>query len=173
MDYYEKYLASALHFLGYRSRSEKEVRDNLLKKLNRFKVSEETKKEQEEAVEKVISFLKEQRFLNDAEFVRQWIESRMRSKQRSTWVILRELKEKGIAQDLIEKVLSSDDAPEINDLEQAKILVKKRIRKYEDLPRKEIYQKLGTYLASKGFNWDIVKRSIDDVLDTEYNKEEQ
>lgn len=173
MDYYEKYLSSALHFLGYRPRSEKEVLDNLYKKLNRFKISDEQKQAAEQAIARVIQFLREQKFINDEEFVRWWVESRMRFKQRSRWVILKELQTKGISKEFAEKVLEKEGAPEIDDLTQARILVKKRIRKYKDLPKQEIYKKLGMYLGGKGFSWEIIKRGIDDVLDTEYNTDKQ
>lgn len=171
MDFYEKYLASALRFLGYRPRSEKEVRDNLLKKFHRSRFPKEYKQDADEAIERVIQFLTDQRFVNDEAFVRWWVESRTRFKQRSKWVMLKELQEKGINKELAEKFLEKDDAPQIDDLSQAKILVKKRMQKISYLPKQEIYKKLGTYLGSKGFSWEIIKRSIDDALDTEYNRE--
>ncbi len=36
--------------------------------------------------------------------------------------------------------------------------------KYKGLEKRDIYQKLGAHLASKGFNWDTIKESIDEYL---------
>lgn len=171
MDYYEKYLAASLHFLSYRARSEKEVRENLLKKLRKVTLPELIQHEAELTIEKVISFLKEQKFLDDEAFTRGWIESRTRFKQRSKFLIVRELQEKGISKELIEKVLQQEDAPQINELEQAKELVQKRIKKYQGMEKQIIYQKLGGFLGRRGYSWEIIKRSIDDVLQSEYNSD--
>ena len=53
-----------------------------------------------------------------------------------------------------------------SDLEMAKKLAEKKMPKYKDLPKQEIYQKLGGFLARKGFNWDTIKKAIDDALET-------
>jgi len=154
MDSFEKFYNKALEFLSYRTRSEKEVRDKL-----------KTKQAEPGIIEKVISKLKEKRFINDEEFARQWIENRNRFKPRSLRLIKLELRQKGIEEEIVEKVIQDLDFNSESELEQAKKLVEKRIDKVRDLPKQEIYQKLGRFLASKGFNWDTVKKAIDEVLD--------
>ena len=72
-----------------------------------------------------------------------------------------ELKQKGIDPETINHLQLTID----NDLESARKLVEKKIGRLEGLPKQEIYQKLGRYLASKGFDWDTIKKSIDAVLD--------
>ena len=51
-----------------------------------------------------------------------------------------------------------------NDLESAKKLVEKKFSKYKNMEKQEIYQKLGAFLARRGFGWDTIKKSIDDSL---------
>ncbi len=152
-DIYQKYLESAVHFLSYRARSEKEVRDNLTKK-----------KAAPEMVERVISWLKEQRFLNDADFARQWVESRARSKPKSMRLIKMELRQKGVSQEIIEAVVSDPETQVGSDRDRARKIAQKKYSKYKDLPRQEIYQKLGGVLARNGFDWETIKSSIDEVL---------
>ena len=154
MDSFEKFYNKALEFLSYRTRSEKEVRDKL-----------KTKQAEPGIIEKVISKLKEKRFINDEEFARQWIENRNRFKPRSLRLIKLELRQKGIEGEILGKVIQDLDFNSESELGQAKKLVEKRIDKVRDLPKQEIYQKLGRFLASKGFNWDTVKKAIDEVLD--------
>ena len=105
---FEKFYNSALRFLSFRPRSENEVRDNLLEK-----------KAVQEIIEKIILKLKEHNFINDLEFAKHWIESRIRFKPRSSRLIQMELKQKGIAQDLIDNL--------INDLRFVNLLIPLKI----------------------------------------------
>jgi regulatory protein len=153
MDLFEKYYNYSLKFLSYRPRSEKEVVDALVKK-----------KAPKEVVAKVISYLKELRFINDDEFARWWVDQRTSYRQRSKYVIGMELRQKGIAQDLIEKYVTENAETAVNDLEQAKILAVKKIDRYRKYERQELYVKLGGVLARKGFSWYVIKRAIDFAL---------
>lgn len=146
-----KFYNLALRFLSYRPRSEKEVRDKL-----------KTKNVEPEIIDKIILKLKEKKFINDEEFARGWIESRLRFKPRSARLMKLELKQKGIEEETINKVIN-DEGLMINDVESAKKLVEKRIGRFRNLPKQEIYQKLGRFLASKGFSWDTIKKAIDHV----------
>jgi regulatory protein len=160
MDNFEKFYNKSLEFLSYRPRSEKEVRDRLEIKNQKSKI-----KVDESIIDKVIEKLKEKKFLNDEEFARGWIESRLRFKPRSLKLIKFELKQKGIKPEIIEKIMINDEGLRINDLESAIKLVEKRIGRVKDLPKQKIYEKLGRFLASKGFGWDTIKKSIDETLD--------
>ncbi|MFH1832629.1 MAG: regulatory protein RecX [Candidatus Levyibacteriota bacterium] len=150
---FEREYNSALKFLSYRPRSEQEIREKL-----------KSKKAPEEIIEKIISKLKEHKFLDDAEFTRWWIESRTNFKPRSMRLIKIELKGKGIADDIIDEIFNFQFSI-FNETEMAKKLIRKKIKKYQTLPKLEIYQKLGRFLASKGFNWETIKQSIDEVLE--------
>lgn len=150
---FERFYNKALEFLSYRPRSEKEVRDKL-----------KTKQVETQVIEKIIAKLKEKKFLNDEEFAKGWIESRLRFKPRSARLIKLELKQKGISQEIIESRIKNQELGIESDLEQAKKLIEKRIGRVKDLPKQEIYQKLGRFLASKGFGWDTIKKAIDEVL---------
>ena len=153
---FEKFYNFALRFLSYRPRSEKEVRDKLKVQSEKLKVKDSTA-----IIDKIIVKLKEKKFVNDEEFARMFLENRLRFKPRSSRLIQMELKQKGIDPETINNLQLTID----NDLESARKLVEKKIGRLEGLPKQEIYQKLGRYLASKGFDWDTIKKSIDAVLD--------
>ena len=157
MDDFEKFYNSALRFLSYRPRSEKEVRDRLNIKYQSFDKLRTNIKNLTLVIDKVIQKLKEQKFINDEEFAKWWIESRLRFRPRSINLIKKELLQKGIERDIIDGQIS-------NDLQQAKKLIEKRIERFRNLTKQEIYQKLGRYLASKGFDWETIKQSIDEVI---------
>ncbi|RJQ36033.1 hypothetical protein C4559_05525 [Candidatus Microgenomates bacterium] len=158
---FEKYYNYSLRYLTIRSRSEKEIRDYLKKK----KVSPET-------IEKITSKLKEHNFINDEEFAKWWIGQRISFKQRAFKVIKIELQQKGITSEIIEDQISIRQLADKNqkqDLGMAQEIVQKKISKYKNFPKQEIYQKLGRVLSQKGFNWDVIKQSIDEALKGEYN----
>ena len=155
MEDFEKFYNKALRFLSYRPRSEKEVRDRL-----KIKYQKSNLKDLMLIIDRVIQKLKEKKFINDEEFAKGFVESRLRFKPRSLRLIKIELKQKGIDPETINNLQFT-----INDLEQAKKLVEKKIERIKSLSKEEIYIKLGRYLASKGFNWDTIKQVIDETLD--------
>lgn len=157
MELFEKYYTHALKFLSYRPRSEKELRDSLIKR-----------KAPDEIIQTIFKLLKEQKFLSDEDFTKWWIEQRSSFKPRSKRVISMELKQKGISQELITKYLVENEESSVNDLEQALRLIQKKSKRYEHLDREELYQKLGGALARKGFSWDVIKRAIDLSLKKEW-----
>lgn len=160
MDLFEKYYTLSLKYLSFRQRSEKEI-VNYLKK----------KKTSEEVIVRIIAKLREHKFLDDALFAKLWIDSRNRAKPRSKWLLTRELREKGVSQEIIETLLLTAGVVK-SDLSLAREAIAKRIVKYRELPRQEIYQKVGGFLARRGFNWETSKRAIDDLLKEGYNSDE-
>lgn len=161
---FEGFYNKALKFLSYRPRSEKEVRDNLLKKSfgRRSGPSEST-------VQLIIKKLREQKFLNDREFAKWWVEQRTIVKPMGKRLIKIELTRKGIDKELIDEVFEGIEDIVHNELEMARKLVQRKISKYKGLDRQKIYQRLGGFLSRRGFDYDTIKKSIDEALKEEYN----
>lgn len=153
MDFFEKYYAFSLRFLSYRPRSIKEVKESL-----------EKKKAPPEVVERIISLLLEQKFLNDEEFARAWIDSRLRSRPKALSILKQELSQKGIGREIIENVIPER---KVIDSESIKPLIEKAKRKYSGLEPKERKQKMANYLARRGYSWDTISPLIDDRQDEE------
>lgn len=153
MEEFEKFYNKALRFLSYRPRSEKEIKDYLVRKKASVQISS-----------KVLAKLKEQNFINDEEFAKWWVEQRTTVAPRSIRFIKIELRQKGIHQEIIEKIISNDQFLISNDLDRAKRLLQRRIIRLKGLPKEKVYQKLARFLASKGFDWETIKKSIDEVV---------
>jgi regulatory protein len=153
MDFFEKYYAFSLRFLSYRQRSIKEVRESL-----------EKKKASPEVVEKIIALLMEQKFLNDTEFARSWIESRLRSRPKALSILKQELHQKGISREIIEEIIPER---KVTDSESIKPLIEKAQRKYAKLDPKERKQKIAAYLGRRGYSWDTIAPAIDDYGEEE------
>jgi regulatory protein len=154
MEHFEMYLDLSYRYLSIRNRSEKEMRDYLIKK-----------KAAGEIIEKIISRLKEKKFLNDEIFARSWILNRARLKPKGKMLLQIELRQKGIRDDIIKKILQEVQEEVPDELEQAKSLIAKKMERIIGSPRNEIYQKIGGFLSRRGFSWEIVKKAIDDSLD--------
>ena len=153
MDDFEKFYKASVRYLSFRPRSEKELRDYLKKK----KCDDLTAK-------RILESLKRDKFINDEEFVRWWVEQRTLLKPKAVRVIKYELKQKGINRELIESFFeNSDDSP--SDFDNAVKLAEKKLRTiYDQSDRYKVKEKLGRFLASKGFDWDTIKAAIDQSL---------
>lgn len=152
MDLYKKYLNLALRFLSYRPRSEKELKEYLKKK-----------KVEPLVLDKILLKLYENKFLDDKEFVKWWIEQRTKFKTKGLKFIRLELLRKGVSKDVVDDVIKSSEGLVDNDLTRAKRVLEKRIGRYAGLAQQELYQKLGSLLARRGFDWDTIKQAIDDT----------
>lgn len=153
MDQFEKFYNKALRFLSFRPRSEKEVKDNLKKK-----------KSSDLIISQVIKKLKEQKFLDDLEFAKWWIEQRTVVRPTGLRLIKIELQRKGIDKELIDELLQSSEYLEENELSQAKKLVQKKLKRYKNLPREKIYRRLGSFLGRRGFDYDTIKDVLKEML---------
>ncbi|MDE2590107.1 MAG: regulatory protein RecX, partial [Patescibacteria group bacterium] len=136
----EKLYIYALKYLTKRSRSEKEVRDNLSKR-----------KAGTAQIEIIIAKLKEQRFLDDKTFALWWIEQRQLLRPLGWRVLELELKQKGIAMHIIDEIKEANkDLRVAKEFSQAMELAGKRYKKFQGLPKDEVYHKIGGFLARRG-----------------------
>lgn len=151
----ETFYTKALKFLALRPRTEKEVRENLLKH-----------KASKNQIDVIIEKLKKQKFLNDEEFAKWWTEQRQKFRPKSWQIIKFELQQKGINPEIIKnqelRIKSQEEGK--SDLEVAKELVEKNLKKFQNLSKQQLYQKLGGFLGRRGFSYDVVKVCIDEVF---------
>jgi regulatory protein len=150
MEHFEQYLTLSYRYLSFRNRSEKELRDYLTKK-----------NAASETIDTIISFLKEKKFLNDESFARSWVLNRARLKPKGKMLLQIELRQKGIADEIITRVLSEVKEEVPDEVEQAKQIIAKKVERLQGSTRQEIYQKVGAFLARRGFSWEIAKKAID------------
>lgn len=145
-DSFSKCLDKAFRFLSYRMRSEKEMYDKLTEKFD------------EPMVKKAIKKLKDFNLINDKEFAKAWVNSRKSS--RSGRALRFEMIKKGINKEIIE--ISLEDLDGQQEYKAALAMVQKK-SKYQNLERQEAYQKIGGFLARKGYSYDIIKKVISDL----------
>ena len=151
----DKLYNQALRFLSYRPRSEREVRDYLLKKI---KIS----KNSPEIAELAITKLKLLELVNDEEFARWWLEQRNQFRPKGIYVLKQELYKKGISQNIIVQLLNGSIVKEA-ELEGAKKAAQKKLGSLKSLAPGETRQKLTSFLVYRGFSYEIIKLVLDEI----------
>ncbi len=139
----------AVGFLSFRPRSTAEIRRNLVEK--------ETP---DEVIEIVIARLLEQGYADDAAFTRFWVSNRMEFKPLSTRALRYELREKGIATDIIDEALAAVDPTEA-----AYRAAKDKARRLSGSTKQDFRKKVGGLLARRGFNYDTARTVIDQLIE--------
>lgn len=142
---YKSVLTKAYRLLSYRSRSEKELHEALKK--SGF---------EEEAVAAALAECKRQRYLDDAGFARAFIQSRIRNRPMGRERLALELKQKGIAAEIIQTVLDEVFTAETV-VALADQLAGKQRKKLADLPARKAQQKLADFLRHRGFDWETIQ----------------
>jgi regulatory protein len=138
-----KCLAKAYHLLSFRPRSEAELKKRLAEKYS------------EELAIKVIKKLKKNSYIDDAAFVDFWIENR--SGSRGPKLLTDELIKKGVNKNLILEKLGQDNEEII--YQNALNLVESKSR-FKKIDKKDAYNKIGPYLARRGYSYEIIKKVI-------------
>jgi len=141
---------AALIFLGYRPRSEKEVRDRLRR--GGF---------EQDAIEHAVARLHEWRYLDDADFARRWVENHTTHRPRGRRLLQQELRHKGIDGEIARDAI--DDA-ELDETGAAEALARRRLPAYAADEPAAIRRRLGAYLARRGYGYDIIRTALDRAL---------
>lgn len=138
----------ALHFLSYRPRSSAEVRQNLTKRGIL-----------EPIVEEAIARLQRAGLVNDQDFARAWVENRNTFRPRGKSALRMELRQKGLSDEIVQSVLEEGVDEEALAYEAAR----KQARRYAGLDWNEFRQKLGGFLARRGFSYTILAPVVSKV----------
>jgi len=140
---------SAFRYLGLRIHSTSELRLKLQKK-----------KHSKEVIEKVLEWLTERKYLNDEEFVKQFVSEKIKKKKVGIAKLSAELIKKGIKRESInENILTID-----HDLyfENAVELAKKKLThiRAKETDERKIAAKLFGFMATKGYESDLIRKVI-------------
>ena len=142
---------SAAHFLSYRPRSLQEVRRNLKEKELPPEVTEA-------AVERLMAL----GYLDDEAFARYWVQNRAEFKPLSHRALRQELRQKGIADSIINEVLAGQDEQGL-----AYEAAQGQLRRLRQKTPREFKTKMSAFLQRRGFSYsttqDVVVRIIEEM----------
>ena len=146
----KKALNLALKFLSYRMRAIKEIRDYLRKK-----------EYSEEIAGIVIERLQQHKYVNDLEFAKAFVRSRILNSIKGPLLIKQELQQKGISEGNIQEGLK--EFPEETQLDIAYQFAEKNAKQNKTMSDYQAKQKIGQALLSKGFPQSIVKTALSEI----------
>lgn len=139
---YIKAQDTALHYIGYKMRTVKEIR---------MKLSE--KEFSEEVIEKVIAFLEKYGYADDREYCRKYIKEKLRMKPKSGYALKIELRQRGISARIIDEVMAETEMDEAGD---AFHWLERKSRGQwppeDEKKKKQLYD----FLLRKGYSYDII-----------------
>lgn len=141
---FDKAYNRVLDLLSRRSRSQWEIEDYLKRK-----------KEEPETVQKILNKLNERHLINDLAFAEAWIENRRLLKNSSKRRLQQELRQKRVADEIINEVLANDETDEQEVLREV-IKNKRHQARYKD------EAKLMQYLIRQGFNYGDIKQALNE-----------
>ncbi|WP_250673126.1 recombination regulator RecX [Paraclostridium ghonii] len=147
---YIKAKNKALTILSKAPQSEK----NIIKKLsNDF---------DEDIIEEVLVFLRKYNFVNDEDLAQRITNTNLKVSKCGKNRIKQNLYNKGIDRNTIDSIVSDIDSDV--EFENAMYLAKKRYERVKNEDRNKIYQKISQHLAYKGFDYGVIKRVLNKLL---------
>jgi len=135
---------AALHFLGARPRSEREIRDRLAR--HEF---------DGHVVDRVVARLRELRLVDDAAFAAYWVEQRATHRPRGARLLKQELRQKGLSQDVVAEALPADD-----DEDGAYRAAQRKAVSLRALDERTFKQRLGAFLQRRGYGYDVTRSVV-------------
>jgi len=135
----------ALRYLSFRARSRREVERHLGEKGY-----------SPEVVTATVERLLDEGYLDDEAFARFWLENRERFRPRSQRALRYELRQKGIAAELIDSLLTDLDEDEL-----AWAAVEGKVIQWQNLDEEEFKKKVLGFLNRRGFNYEVAYRMFD------------
>jgi regulatory protein len=140
----QRCLNLALRYLGYRPRSEAEIKEHLRR--HGYDSA---------CAEKTLAQLKRQGLVDDAAFARYWKENRETFRPRSRRLTGMELRRKGLDSDIIAQVTG-----EIDDRASAYRAALPKARRLATSEYDDFRRRLGEYLGRRGFNYDVINDTV-------------
>ncbi len=144
-NHFHRCLNAAIHYLGYRPRSEFEIKE----RLRRRGFDDNT-------IESVIAKLREQGLVDDAVFAQFWQENRDSFSPRSQWLTKLELRQKGVTDDIIAQVIDA-----IDDDDSAYRAALSKAQRLSQVDYQSFRRRLGEYLKRRGFGYGVINHTIE------------
>jgi regulatory protein len=150
----------ALRYLEKRMRSQKEIVDYLLKKVDGI----EDIGNKQEILDIITTKLKTQGYINDLEFGKFLLRSKLSKRNKSTRELEQFFIKYGVSKDIYSQLLEQE-FNKGSELEVIENLISKKIRtsKFISMSKKDQKNKLYEFLARKGFNSNSIKTALESI----------
>ncbi len=136
-----------MQYLATRPRSVAEIRRHL-----------HGKRYDDAAIEGAIDKLRAQRYVDDLDFARYWVEQRSRFRPKADRALTSELINRGVARETIRAALGL--VPAESEADRARRAIARAITRWQTLEPPERSRKIHAFLASRGFDYDVIEEVI-------------
>jgi len=137
----------AVRFLATRPRSVGEIRRHL-----------HGKRYEETTIDGAIDRLRAQRYVDDLDFAKYWIEQRSRFRPKGDRALVSELTSRGVARETINAALG--ELPPESEADRARRAIARQVARWRSLGAGERNRKIHAYLAARGFDYDVIEEVI-------------
>lgn len=157
---YEKMLAEnekkiarqkALKILSMASKTKKEIYQKL--KQRGFS---------EESIKYAMDFIEENNFINEEDIATMLVDGSYSKKKYSKRTITSKLRQKGISSDVINR--ATQDMDDEEEYQNALYFAKKKMKSIKETDKYKIRNKLGSALSYRGFDYDIINKVTQELL---------
>ena len=145
---YERSWNYVLWLLGHKAYTKAQLRKKLV-----------SKEAEPEVVEQVMAKLEERKFVDDEGFADMYVRSRQKRKGRIA--LRRELYQKGVAEEIVDKTLEPLEAE--TQVETAAAILEKNAWRFRKGDRRKNHAKAYAFLARRGFTGDVVREALEQV----------
>ncbi len=140
----------ALRFLNYRPRSEMEIQ----RKLAEIGFDESV-------IAETMERLRNANLISDTRFAREWVENRSAFRPRGRRVLAMELRQKGLADDVIQRALEET----VDEEELAYQAAMRKGRRWAELDYAAFRERLSAFLMRRGFSYGTISSLVQRVWD--------
>lgn len=144
-DLFQRCLNAALRYLDYRPRSEIELRERLRRRGFNG-----------DNVEAVVARLRERGLVDDLAFAQFWKDNRQSFRPRSRWLTALELRQKGVADDIINQVVA-----DVDDEDSAYRAAQSRAHHLPSSDYQGFHHRLSEYLKRRGFGYRVITHTVE------------
>ena len=137
----------AVRFLATRRRSVGEIRRHL-----------HGKRYEETTIDGAIDRLRAQRYVDDLDFAKYWIEQRSRFRPKGDRALVSELTSRGVARETINAALG--ELPPESEADRARRAIARQVARWRSLGAGERNRKIHAYLAARGFDYGVIEEVI-------------
>lgn len=138
---------AAVQFLAARPRSVAEIERHL-----------RSKHYDSEAIAGALDKLRAQRYVNDLDFAKFWVEQRARFRPKGDRALVDELTNKGVSRETINIALG--EMPAESEADRARRALARSLTRWQALAVAERKRKVHAFLAARGFDYDVIDEVI-------------
>jgi regulatory protein len=107
------------------------------------------------AIDGAIDKLRAQRYVDDLDFAKYWVEQRSRFRPKGDRALVSELINKGVARETIQAALG--EVPAESEPDRARRALARQLTRWELLEPPERKRKIHAFLAARGFGYDVIE----------------